>query len=393
MNNFNGKKNEINFNSWIYKLTLFQLCVISISIAIASLTLGLSIILLVVLFAKERRWILPSTPLDYFFAAYIVIEFITTATALNLSGAFHNTKRLLLLLIVYMTMLSFTSKEKIRQSLKILSVTIALLSVVEIFLYFYEHNDRLFVFQHYMTTGGLKMIVCLLLIPFVFDEQTTNKEKLFYVATLIPTLIALILTNTRSAWMGFVAGVFVLSALYYRKLLYIFGIFIVLFFLLAPQRQIDRAKSIIDLNDPTNKGRLMMWETGLKIFVDHPLLGVGDSDLADIYARYKSPEDHEPAGHLHNNFMTLLVTIGSIGLTIVCMLFAKILHTEYTIFKKWKHVPFVRNISLGAFAVFTGFLINGMFEWNFGDHEIMVFVWFTVGLTLAAERLMHREIA
>ncbi|MEE9225641.1 MAG: hypothetical protein V3U68_05520 [Bacteroidota bacterium] len=31
-------------------------------------------------------------------------------------------------------------------------------------------------------------------------------------------------------------------------------------------------------------------------------------------------------------------------------------------------------VSLGAFIVFVGFLIAGLFEWNFGDHEILTLV-------------------
>lgn len=45
------------------------------------------------------------------------------------------------------------------------------------------------------------------------------------------------------------------------------------------------------------------------------------------------------------------------------------------------------SVSLGALGVFVGFLVAGLFEWNFGDHEIMTLVWATVGLSLASGRL------
>ena len=44
------------------------------------------------------------------------------------------------------------------------------------------------------------------------------------------------------------------------------------------------------------------------------------------------------------------------------------------------------SLALGALAVFVGFHINGLFEWNFGDQEIILLFWFTVGITLAAQR-------
>jgi hypothetical protein len=45
------------------------------------------------------------------------------------------------------------------------------------------------------------------------------------------------------------------------------------------------------------------------------------------------------------------------------------------------------SVTIGAFAAYVGFHVNGLFEWNFGDHEIAVLLWFTVGLALSAARL------
>jgi hypothetical protein len=41
-------------------------------------------------------------------------------------------------------------------------------------------------------------------------------------------------------------------------------------------------------------------------------------------------------------------------------------------------------LALGALAAFTGFLVNGMAEYNFGDHEIVLLMWTTFGLVNAA---------
>ncbi|HAP35584.1 MAG TPA: hypothetical protein DCQ28_06420 [Bacteroidetes bacterium] len=135
-----------------------------------------------------------------------------------------------------------------------------------------------------------------------------------------------------------------------------------------------------------------MWETGLRMWSDKPILGFGDIDLYKTYLTYRTPTGDEPAGHLHNNYVHLLVTLGGAGLLIVLFLFFMVLKTEYGIFSTHRSDPLIRNISLGAISVFSGFLINGIFEWNFGDHEIMVFVWFTVGLCLAVERTAEKKL-
>jgi len=50
-------------------------------------------------------------------------------------------------------------------------------------------------------------------------------------------------------------------------------------------------------------------------------------------------------------------------------------------------------IALGCLAAFAGFQVNGLFEWNFGDHEIAVLFWFLTGLVLVTERLRAGEAA
>lgn len=379
------------FSSILFWLIVLQCAVISISIAAGSLLLTAAIAVILVWSAVERKWIFPKTSLDYFFLAYIIIELLTATFSIESAHALRNAKRLLLIGIVYAVFVSFTSKEKIGKSLMIISSVVALLSIGEIYFYFHAHEQRLYVFQHYMTTGGLKMMISLLLVPHIIDKKTERKKRIFFASVFLPIFAALILTNTRSAWLGFVAGIFVLSILEYRRLFAVLVVLLALFFAFAPQQQIDRAKSIIDLHDPSNYGRLNMWSTGITIWKDYPLLGTGDIDLHTLYDKYKQQGDTEYGGHLHNNFVQILVTLGAVGFFIVLTLWGAILFQEFKIFRFVYKETILKNSTLGALAIFVGFLVAGMFEWNFGDHEIMVFVWFSVGIALAA-RNVFREI-
>lgn len=377
---------------YLYWFLILQVCLISISIAASSVMLSLIVTSMVILFFVEKKWILPRTAVDIAFLSYCAIEFITAINSAEQFDAFKNSKRLLLILIVYGVVISFDTKEKVLRAVQYLSGTVALLSIVEIIFYFIEAEERLFIFQHYMTTGGLKMIISLMVLPFVLSTDTGKKERLFFLVVFVPTLIALVLTNTRSAWLGLVFGIIVMSVLFYRKLFGLLVIAIILFFLFAPAHQTDRAKSIVDFSNSTNVGRFNMWTTGIRMWKDKPILGFGDIDLYKTYLTYRTPTGDEPAGHLHNNYIHLLVILGAAGLMTVLFLFFMILKTEYKIFLFNRADPFLRNISLGAISVFSGFMVNGVFEWNFGDHEIMVFVWFSVGLCLAVEKIADKQL-
>ncbi|MFZ4621484.1 MAG: O-antigen ligase family protein [Bacteroidota bacterium] len=381
-----------SIKTYLYWFLVLEVCLISISIAAASMLLALVIVALLIILSKERKWTSAGKWIDYAFLAYCAIEFITAFNSNQPFDALKNSKRLLLIALVYGVIISFTTKERIRKAVMLLSGSVALLSVAEIIFYFYEGIARLYVFQHYMTTGGLKMIISLLLIPFILSPDTSKRERIYSFIVLIPTLTALILTNTRSAWLGLVVGVIVISMLYYKRLFLILAAVIVLFLTFGPQQQVDRAKSIIDFTNSTNIGRLNMWSTGLQMWQDRPTLGFGDIDLYHTYLTYRTPTGDEPAGHLHNIYVHLLVTIGAAGLLVVLTMFSVILQNEYEVVKQYSHDAFIRNIALGSIAVFTGFMVNGIFEWNFGDHEIMVFVWFTVGLCIAARNSGTAEV-
>ncbi len=145
----------------------------------------------------------------------------------------------------------------------------------------------------------------------------------------------------------------------------------------------SRLLSIWDPYLPSNYTRFALWRAGWKMFKDHPLFGVGDIDLREYYIKYKRPFDKEIQGHMHNNFVHVLVTLGAFGFLAVIFLFLKIVIIEWKVYKERINLPFVASYALGALGCFAAFLFSGLTEMNFGDHEIITLVWFTFGLNMA----------
>ena len=145
----------------------------------------------------------------------------------------------------------------------------------------------------------------------------------------------------------------------------------------------SRLLGIFDPYHPSNANRIAFWIAGIKIFKDYPIFGVGDIDLQKLYRQYKRPFDKEIQGHLHNNFFHVLATLGLFGLLSVLYLFFKIILIDVKIYNSIKDVPFVSSFALGSLAGFCGFLISGLTELNFWDHEIATIIWFTFGLNIA----------
>ena len=109
----------------------------------------------------------------------------------------------------------------------------------------------------------------------------------------------------------------------------------------------------------------------------------------DLYDEYKPPEATEiRRGHMHNNFLNVGVHQGIVGLAIFIALFVVIIKDEYRIYKGVLKNKFLSSVVLGSLAAFVGFLVNGIFELNFRDSEVIMLIWFTIGVALASKKIL-----
>ncbi|NUN09436.1 MAG: O-antigen ligase family protein [Ignavibacteriaceae bacterium] len=154
-----------------------------------------------------------------------------------------------------------------------------------------------------------------------------------------------------------------------------------------------RISSFYDKYNLSNLSRLAFWTAGWKMFLDHPFFGVGDIDLRDLYTKYKRPYDKEIQGHMHNNFVHILATLGGVGLAAFLFLLFRTGMVLYKNAAVYKPGSLSNSVAIAAFASFAAFLAAGLTEWNFGDHEIITMIWFVTGLSIASRRNMSEANA
>lgn len=368
------------------------------SIAVNSLSLGLMAMCWVVLMALERRWTVVSTPYDWFVLAWIVAEFLSTAFSQNVSQSLLFSKRLLLIGVVYFFATHVTSQAKgklVMLTLLGTATAVAVLGVGKLLLAGPEGVTRLGIFQFYMTTSELLMIALLLTMPFVVHPHTPLRWRIAGMLAVIPMGISLYATVTRGAYLAAAAGLLFIALVRNIKLIIPMVVLIALLLMFAPPYVHQRLGSIIDLAHPENASRIMLWTAGLKIFTHYPVIGVGDIDLRELYDRYADVVNPEHHGHLHNVPLQILVTLGIVGFCAVYALFTKIAVTEWRMFKRVRDEWFRGSVALGALAVFVGFHVMGLTEWSFGDQEVVILLWVTVGMSLALGRMdsVARELS
>ncbi len=196
-------------------------------------------------------------------------------------------------------------------------------------------------------------------------------------------VVALALTFTRSAWVGACVGVGLLLLLRDRRLIGVLPVVAALFIALAPAALTDRAYSMFNLKDPTNRDRLAMLEAGSAIVKRYPLTGVGPNVVHEIYPNYRQTSAVEQTPpHLHNVPLQIAAERGLPALGIWLWF---VLSAAVGLWQRFRtdRPRYLAAAGLGALAAM---LAAGFFEYNFGDSEFLVTFLVLLTLPFAATR-------
>jgi O-antigen ligase len=240
---------------------------------------------------------------------------------------------------------------------------------------------------HYMTFAGQ----LLLFIPVALGVALTARAPRWRWAAAAAALLALAplaATFTRSAWLGLFVACAVLLGAARPKGLALLGVLGIAAWFLAPGAWGARLHSVADPANLWNRERVFMWEAGVRMFHDHPLTGVGLQDLHTLYDQYRSPDSVERAGHLHNAYVQIAASMGVVGLAAFAWLYASLVRTAWGGLRPGagahEGVELSAGVRLGVTAALVGFLVAGLFEWNFGDEELLYHLYTLVGIAWAS---------
>jgi O-antigen ligase len=117
-----------------------------------------------------------------------------------------------------------------------------------------------------------------------------------------------------------------------------------------------------------------MLEAGRRLVVEHPLTGVGPGQLKHVYAQVAPPEAlRRSTSHLHNTPLQILAERGVVGLAAWLAIFAAFFVRGMAILRRLpREAAGDRALVLGSLAAVVAFLVAGLFEYSFGDTEVLL---------------------
>lgn len=234
---------------------------------------------------------------------------------------------------------------------------------------------------------GAYLVMSLPLIARIAMRTTTRLVKIAWMVAGAATFMIVIATLSRGAWIGLaVAGAaYVLlvahgaratrSSSEMRARAPAAGLFwaavpavlvIGLLLISAPQLRSalrQRISQMGDLSAPTTQSRLQLWNAGLRMGADHPLLGVGLDCYGSAFPAYRSAEyvRIEWGGNptkAHNEMINIFATQGSLG---VFTALAVVLLAARAVWRSTaSRNPTVRGDAIAAGAALAGFAVQAL---------------------------------
>ena len=357
------------------------------TIAGTQTSLAIALALWVPLFAVRRSMIPRRTVLDLPLLLFVVVSVAAVLFSGELRDGFWNLRNYLLFGAVYLIVSVGRDGGSLRRMFTVLLVSACGSALYGIAIFILGMGDGTLgrtsgSFSNAMTFGGVMLLLCSLLFALATSREVRGRLRIAAVIAAVITALALFFSFTRSSWLGMLVSALIVLVIQRRRLLPIFIAGIAITVLILPARYRDRFTSIVDLDYRTNIHRLEMIEGGWRIFMEHPIIGVGPIDLSELYEKHKPPEAEFVFGHLHNNILNIAVTLGLLGLAAFVYLFVSIFRLMAGNLELDLPPP-ERAWVVGSISAVAGFLVNGLFEWNFADAEVVTLLYLIIGSNCA----------
>lgn len=233
------------------------------------------------------------------------------------------------------------------------------------------------------------------------------RKKIFLSAMLVVPVFALVLSYSRSAWVGLVISLIVFIILYDWRFFPVMLILAIAFLPFLPNTVLARIKSIVNFSrDSSFSHRENIWTGARAMLSAHWFngVGIGAESFVGIYRNFakwivnpnysyaSEMKDfvYTNAVHSHNLFLEIWIEMGIFGIiSFIIMLFKNLLNGFYAL-AKTKHKKY--RLYLSSFiGTVVGISFMGMVEYVWFYPRILLFFWIIIGLFTGMINIVIKE--
>jgi putative inorganic carbon (hco3(-)) transporter len=245
--------------------------------------------------------------------------------------------------------------------------------------------------SHWMTYSGLLMLALVALTAYAICWR--QKRPWWTIAVAVLLVSGLYWSQTRNAWLGSLAGIATVAMLRRPRAVAPVAVLLVGLYIVSPQEVKQRLRSGLDLNDPNTRNRIELFETSVRLIRHNAWFGVGPR-VGQEALRYRGTQEFPDwmYQHMHNNFLQIAAERGIPGLMFWLWLIARLAWDAGRVFRNATRQERIGQLDLrhgalvastAALAACAALLVAGIFEYNFGDSEVLTLFVFLTGAPYA----------
>jgi len=366
------------------------------SVFISSLLLILGVVAWIWDCFQQRRFLLRMPPFKLFLFAFLFLVLISVLFSSDLFASALYLKKLLKYFLVFL-LYTYLTQGQIEKGLKWIFILAGASAFWGICQYFWFRDVDLLnridgFMSHWMTFSGQLMICAVALaayVVFLWRSRSLESWRDRGLILCFPLIIfTLLLTMTRSAWIGAVGGLFFLIASIRFKWVAAGALVALLVLVFLPASFKVRLYSGFDLKDTTTRGRMEIFQTGLRLIAANPWTGVGPRMVASEAGSYRQEQEFPEWAyqHFHNNCLQIAAELGIPALLVWLGLWLWIAYDLIGHIRRRSTDLFGSSLAQMALCVMVAFHLMGLLEYNAGDSEIATLMIFFVTAAYAVRR-------
>jgi len=249
-----------------------------------------------------------------------------------------------------------------------------------------------------LTYGFYAMVVSLLSFSLAFSEEDKTKRMFYFICCFL-CVTGNLFSGTRSTQIAQIFGFaifFLFSPNEDRKqgipmvLIYFILIFFIDPDLFARAGRLTQAKDVASLDI-----RTVIWSTSFRIFLDHPIAGIGFGSFNQFYELYLKVPSHI-FGHAHNDLLNVAVNAGIIGLIPFVWLWITIWRNLKKKFEKYfagdqTKDKDTKSMSKAGLVVASAYLVAALFQCYYFDAIDFMILFFVLGQAEVSDKIWRNK--
>ncbi len=215
-----------------------------------------------------------------------------------------------------------------------------------------------------------------------------RRWKTLAVASLVIPVAALLMTYSRSSWVGFALAAVVFLALWNRRLLPLLAVAAVLALPILPESVFNRILTIGSTADSSNMYRVYIWSSVLEMLGDFGLtgIGLGPGNFTPLYAEYCNPAA-SVAQHSHMVYLEVWLEMGVLGLSGFLGMYLGTMRRGVQVSAKAD--PLLKNVMIACVSSLAGIAFVSAAEYIWFYPRVMFAFFILLGILLSALKLVR----